>query len=82
MSGKVQATARVQLTIEFAVGGQVWNADAAVEQVHKQALEASYDILRRGLRIRGIGASPAEHPTAAEVVGEPRVTAILVEAQR
>ena len=78
MSGKVQAMARVQLTVEFAVGGQVWGGDCAIEQVHKQALEAALGILRSGLRIGGVG----NGTTFAEIIGEPRVTAILVEEQK
>lgn len=81
MSGKVQASARVQITVEFAVGGQVWGDDCQIAQVHKQALEKAVEILQRGLRIRGMGASAADHPTPAEIVGEPKIVAVLVERQ-
>lgn len=80
VSGKVQATARVQVTVEFAVGGQVWGSDAPIEQVHRQAREAAIDILRRGLVIGGLKISP-QATTSADIIGEPNVVAILVEAQ-
>lgn len=83
MSGKVQATARVQITVEFVVGGSVWGGDFSVEKVHEQAREAAIDILRRGLIVQGLTQAPtsAGQKTEAEIVGQPKVTAILVEAQ-
>lgn len=80
MSGRVQATARVQLTVEFVVGGQSWNADAPVAQVHAQAREKAIEILGRGLSVEG-HISKDGPKMRAEIVGEPRITAILVEEQ-
>jgi len=80
MSGKVQAMARVQITVEFPVGGQVWGAECSVEQVHKQAREKAIEILGRGIAVQGH--IPKDGlPTRAEIIGEPKVTAILVEEQ-
>jgi hypothetical protein len=77
---KVQATARVQITVEFAVGGSVWGGDFPIEKVHEQAREAAIDILRRGLAIDGLTIQTGTK-TKAKIVGEPSVVAILVEAQ-
>jgi hypothetical protein len=78
---KVQAAARVQLTLEFAVGGQVWGADCSVEQIHKQAREKAIEILGRGLSVEG-NVSRDGPKARAEIVGNPVITAILVEEQR
>lgn len=79
---KSQATARVQITVEFAVGGSVWGDDASVGQVYGQAREAALDILRRGLVIDGMTVNGFNVKTRAEIVGEPVIKAILFEEQR
>jgi hypothetical protein len=76
MSTKIHAVARVQITVEFAVGGH-WAADAPIEQVRRQAREAAVDSLRRGLSIDGL-VNTSQSKTVAEIVGEPKITAILV----
>ena len=78
-AGKVQATARVQVTVEFAVGGVAWSGDTQVELIHRQARERALDILRQGLVIGGLTNVGARTP--ADVVGEPTVTTILVVEQ-
>ena len=78
---KVQASARVQITVEFAVGGSVWGDDCSIEQVHKQAHEGAVNILRQGLIIDGLTGTTGLGKVHADIVGEPKVTAILVERQ-
>lgn len=77
----MQAAARVQITVEFQVGGGAWPNDSKIEDVHRQAHESALDILRRGLVIDGLTVTAGATKTHATVVGEPRVTAILVERQ-
>lgn len=76
---KVRAIARVQVTVEFAVGGQAWDDGATVEQINKQAREGAMSILRRGLAIEGTVQGDASIKTLASIVGEPKITAVLVE---
>lgn len=77
---KVQAVARVQITVEFAVGGGAWPADATIELINKQAREAAEQALMRGLSINGL-VCMSNDKTPATIVGTPKVTAILVEGQ-
>jgi hypothetical protein len=77
---RVQACARVQITVEFAVADSVWGEGATIEQVNSQARDAAINIIRRGLVIEGLTVNSASK-THATLVGEPRVTAILVERQ-
>ena len=79
---KVQASARIQITVEFPVGGQVWNEDVSVEQVNRQAREAALEILARGLSVEGTTVPGKPAPlTRGEIVGEPKIIAVLVERQ-
>lgn len=79
---RVQAVARVQVTVEFAIGGSIWPPETSIEQIDKQARHAPLDILRRGLVIEGltIGAQQTSK-TWATVVGEPKITAVIVQEQ-
>jgi hypothetical protein len=80
MSDKVQALARVQITVEFAIGGGAWSSDRTIEQINAEARENALQILRRGLIVEGLMChSPSK--THATIVGEPKITAILVEKQ-
>ena len=81
MSDKVQAVARIQITVEFAIGGGAWPSDATIEQVHKQAKDAAITALQQGLIIHGLSITSSTK-TPAVIVGEPKVTAILVEEKR
>jgi hypothetical protein len=80
---KVQASARIQITVEFPVGGQVWNEDVSVEQVNRQAREAALEILARGLSVEGttVPGKPSAPLTRGEIVGEPKIIAVFVERQ-
>ena len=77
---KHRAIARVQVTVEFPIGGVVWGPDCTLDQVTKQAWEGALSILRRGLVIQGLTIGEDKSlKTVAEIVGEPKITAILVE---
>ena len=78
VSDKVQAVARVQITVEFAVDG-LWGGDFSIEKIHEQAHEAAIDALRRGLSIQGLTVN-SNNKTDAKIVGTPAVTAILVRS--
>jgi len=76
---KVQAVARVQITVEFAVDG-AWGGDFPIEKIHEQAREAAVDVLRRGMVIDGLTVKGVSK-TEAKIVGQSKVTAILVESR-
>jgi hypothetical protein len=76
---KVQAVARVQITVEFMVDG-AWGGDFPIEKIHEQARESAVNVLMRGLAIDGLTVKNGSK-TQAHVVGQPKVTAILVESQ-
>lgn len=79
---KVQAVARVQVTVEFALGGGAWPAETPIGDINKRAREIAEDILRAGLVINGrTMTTGAGGKTPATIVGEPAVTAILVQEQ-
>lgn len=66
----INAKARVSLNLEITLG-DVWGGDCQVAQIHKQAAEAAIgstqslsDMIRQG---------------RAKVIGEPKVTTILLE---
>jgi len=77
----VRAFARVRVTVEFALGGGPWSDKATVEEIHRQARESAMGALRRGLVIEGLVSEGRGDKTVATVVGEPAVTAILVEQE-
>jgi hypothetical protein len=80
---KVRATARVQLTIEISGEGGVWGADCSIDQVHRQAREGAIGALHRVInRAARLDAEqvPAV-PINLRIVGEPKVTAVLVEEE-
>lgn len=72
-SKRVQASATVTMTVRIAVP-DCWGADCAVDQIHRQAKESALGILNRMRK-------PNEHLPFA-VIGEPEVTAILLENER
>lgn len=69
----------MQITVEFSVDG-AWGGDAPIETVHEQAREEAINILRRGLVVQGLTVKQGSK-TEARVVGQPKVTAILVETE-
>lgn len=70
----VTICARVTMTIEFAVTDS-WGGDCKLDQVHQQAVESAVGELRRGV---AVGRPDGKH-VPARLVGEPKVTAVLVE---
>lgn len=72
-----QATARVTLEVEIKVNA-TWGPDCSIQQVHQQAAEEAIG------RIRNATSSPMCARNLADtikVVGEPKVTAILVNRE-
>jgi hypothetical protein len=67
---RLQSRARVQVTLDIAVA-DVWGADCPMEQIWRQARESALRAIANGL---GPGPLP--------VVGEPKITAVLVEEER
>jgi hypothetical protein len=68
MSTTIAATARIQVTVEVTAGH--WGADCNLEQIYRQAAVDAVKTVERLLGSEG------------RIVGEPRVTAVLVEQQR
>lgn len=76
MAKKVGATARATVTVEI-YGLGSWGAECSLDQVHRQAAESAIGRLQQildGAR-NGDGRS-------IRIVGEPNVTAVLVEQER
>jgi hypothetical protein len=71
----ITARARVQVTLEFLVT-DTWGDDCKVDQVYKQAAESAIGQLRRGCLVSV--ASALARDGEARVIGDPKVTAILV----
>lgn len=67
MSARVKARARVQVTLDIAVP-DIWDSAGPLEQIWKQARESA-----RGMLAKGLGPGPLP------IVGEPKVTTVLVE---
>jgi hypothetical protein len=80
-----KARARVQLTVEFDVGS-TWGADCTTDQVFKQARDEAIDDVRAGLVIDGLTinlpGAVGGGKTSARIVGEPKVTMVLLEEER
>lgn len=67
---KLTSRARVQVTIDVVVP-DTWGADCPMDQIWKQARESALGVLERGM------------PRALmQIVGTPKVTAVLVEEER
>lgn len=75
---KVKTHARVTVTIEIP-STQVWNSNCDVEQIYKQAREEIIGVLRGAVVIDGLRGVPTPATISARIIGEPKVTAILVE---
>lgn len=67
---KVQATARVTMTVELRVGG-TWGDECDIAQIHKQAAEEAIGILRR--------MKEPQRVAPYTIIGEPIVRAVLVD---
>lgn len=64
---KIQARARVQVTLDITVP-DTWGPDCPTHQIWRQAAESALGLIENGI------------PRAVmQVVGEPRVTAVLAE---
>lgn len=84
---KTSVRARVQLLIEFDVPDN-WGGDCALSQVRKQAIDSARTVLMRGVVIDGLalhstGRLPngGQQLVQADIVGEPKITAVLVESR-
>lgn len=66
----LQAAATVVVSVEITVRGENWNEHTAIEQLHREASELAIkriiDLCQRYVRL----------------IGNPKVTAILVEKER
>lgn len=67
---RVQATARVTMTVEIQVGG-TWGDDCDIAQIHRQAAEEAIGILRR--------MKEPQRVAPYTIVGESIVRAVLVD---
>jgi hypothetical protein len=74
MSTRITATARVRITLDIRLTDS-WGNDCSIEQIQKQATASVLGIFRGRVGV------PHEL-TGAAVIGEPTVTAILVEQER
>ena len=84
---KTSVRARVQLTVEFAVP-DAWGTDCSFEQVREQAVRKAREILMRGMSVNGMvlqqtgylpDSSEKRVVVEANLIGEPKVTAVLVD---
>ena len=73
VSGGVNATARVQVTLEFSVGS--WGADCATGQVFRQAAS---DVVSQLERLLAHKCKEGVSPPRASLVGKPRVLCVIV----
>jgi len=73
----LRVVARVRITLDIPCT-QPWPEDVAFKQLAPQARESVVQALRNGLAIEGLKNANVPHPTTATIVGEPKVTAILV----
>lgn len=71
MEKRIQAKARVQMTVEVDAGAP-WGADCSIEQMYKQAAESARTNLINALK-------PGEHGRVV-IVGEPKIIGIITEA--
>lgn len=70
MSKKVSAVARVQIVLEITVG--TWGDDCTVKQVHEAAAREAPNAVRIALQNAHV---------AAQLIGEPKVIAVLTERE-
>ena len=81
--------ARVLVTLEVEAEG-CWNLQTEMTQVDKQARESVEDILRRGFVVNGLvfrdsvteATKDGKRLHHANVIGEPKVTMLVVEDRR
>lgn len=71
MEKRIQAKARVQMTVEVDAGAP-WGAECTIEQMYKQAADSARTNLINALK-------PGEHGRVS-IVGEPKIIGILTEA--
>lgn len=71
MEKRIQAKARVQMTVEVDAGAP-WGADCSIEQMYKQAAQSARENLINALK-------PGEHGRVT-LVGEPKIIGIITEA--
>ena len=69
---KIQAKARVQLTVEVD-GGSPWGEECPIGQLYKQAAESARTNLLNALK-------PGEHGRVT-IIGEPKVVGIITERE-
>jgi hypothetical protein len=79
MEPRVKATARVRVVIDLPVG-DTWGSDCSVAQVQEQARQSALGILRGNDGLKPSTLGQLLDTGKARIVGEPDVTAILVDA--
>ncbi len=75
-----KAFARVMVTLEFTLS-QPWGDAATVAEIRKRGAEEALERVMAGFVINGLTCK-TNSKTEARVVGDPKVTAILVEDDR
>jgi hypothetical protein len=78
---RVQARARVQVTIEIDVPDR-WGAECSVEQVQRQAAESALAEIRRAFRPCEDHGGVRFTPMKTRLIDEPRVVTVLAEEER
>lgn len=73
----MKAFARVQITVEVEAEGP-WSPDTTIDQIHRQATESAEGALRRGLILHS-GSSGKDTKTLGRIIGDPKVTIVMVE---
>lgn len=77
---KIEARARVRVTVEIEIPGGAWGSDCTIDQVYKQAKETAIGTLRQGLIIDGLRQGNMAEARAM-LIGDPYVTAVLADKQ-
>lgn len=72
MPGKTKGSARVILTVEVPLHGS-WGSDCTLSQVHKQAKDEALGYIRQLVK------SATQKPAGLRVVGQPDITAVLID---
>ena len=67
--GKIQSSARIQLTVEVPAGS-TWGEDCNLAQVFKQSRDAAHEALKRALEGDQI-----------KIIGQPVIIAVMAESK-
>jgi len=75
-----RVVARVTMTVEVECNSN-WSGGTTADQIHDQAVDDARGALRRGL-ILDYTKSSNDAKTHGRIIGEPKVTTVIVEEQR